>query len=134
MALRAGDLPVGNWIYELKFDGYRSLAFKVENEVRLVSRNRTNFDNDYPQLVDALKSLTAKEATIDGEIAALDQHGKSSFQLLQSYGKAKQTPPVGYILHDPNFSSALLELSNRFRQGSMELRRMSCIVAFPSCN
>ena len=35
MALRASDLPVGNWIYELKFDGYRALAFKVEKEVRL---------------------------------------------------------------------------------------------------
>jgi bifunctional non-homologous end joining protein LigD len=40
--------------------------------------------------------LTAKAATIDGEIAALDQNGKSSFQLLQSYGKTKQTPLVYY--------------------------------------
>jgi bifunctional non-homologous end joining protein LigD len=86
MALRAGDLPVGNWIYELKFDGYRALAFKVEKEVRLVSRNRTNFNNDYPQLVDSLRSLTAIKVTIDGEITALDENGKSSFQLLQSYG------------------------------------------------
>jgi bifunctional non-homologous end joining protein LigD len=64
--------------------------------VRLISRNRTNFDNDYPQLIDALKSLTAKQATIDGEIAALNDQGRSSFQLLQSYGKAKQTPLVYY--------------------------------------
>jgi bifunctional non-homologous end joining protein LigD len=69
MALRAGDLPVANWIYELKFDGYRALAFKVEKEVRLVSRNRTNFDNDYPQVVDSLRSLTAVKVTIDGEIS-----------------------------------------------------------------
>jgi len=40
--------------------------------------------------------LTAKVATIDGEIAALDQNGKSSFQLLQSYGKTKQTQLVYY--------------------------------------
>jgi ATP-dependent DNA ligase len=56
MALRAGDLPVGNWIYELKFDGYRAFAFKVEKEVRLVSRNRTHLNNDYPQLVTAGRS------------------------------------------------------------------------------
>jgi hypothetical protein len=40
--------------------------------------------------------LTAKSATIDGEIAALDAEGRSSFQLLQSYGKTKQTPIVYY--------------------------------------
>jgi bifunctional non-homologous end joining protein LigD len=95
-ALRVQDLPAGDWLYELKFDGFRALAFKAGKEVRLISRNRTNFDNDYPQLIDALKSLTAKQATIDGEITALDDKGRSSFQLLQSYGKAKQTPLVYY--------------------------------------
>jgi bifunctional non-homologous end joining protein LigD len=95
-ALRVPDLPVGDWLYELKFDGYRALAFMVGKEARLISRNRTNFDNDYPQLIDAPKSLTAKQATIDGEIAALDAEGRSSFQLLQSYGKTKQTPIVYY--------------------------------------
>jgi len=95
-ALPVTDLPVGDWLYELKFDGYRALAFKAGREVRLISRNRTNFDNDYPQLIDALKSLTAKQATIDGEIAALDNQGRASFQLLQSYGKAKKTPLVYY--------------------------------------
>ena len=95
-ALRVPDLPVGDWLYELKFDGYRALAFKAGKEVRLISRNRTNFGNDYPQLIDALKSLAAKSATIDGEITALDDQGRSSFQLLQAYGKAKQTPLVYY--------------------------------------
>src|ERR1700757_3712948 len=95
-AVRVTDLPVGDWLYELKFDGYRALAFKAGQEARLISRNRTNFDNDYPQLIDALTSLTARQATIDGEITALDDEGRSSFQLLQSYGKAKQTPIVYY--------------------------------------
>jgi bifunctional non-homologous end joining protein LigD len=43
MALRVRELPVGNWIYEMKFDGYRTLAFKQGKEVRLLSRNRTLF-------------------------------------------------------------------------------------------
>jgi bifunctional non-homologous end joining protein LigD len=59
-ALPVTDLPVGDWLYELKFEGYRALAFKAGKEVRLISRNRTNFGNDYPQLIDALKSLTAR--------------------------------------------------------------------------
>ena len=58
--LQVRELPVGNWIYELKFDGYRALAFKADKEVRLVSRNRTVFNNDYPQLIDSLKLLTAR--------------------------------------------------------------------------
>jgi bifunctional non-homologous end joining protein LigD len=112
--LRVRDLPAGNWLYELKFDGYRALAFKAGKEVRLFSRNRTNFDNAYPQLIDALKSLNAKEATIDGEITALDDEGKSSFQLLQSYGQAKQTPLVYYAL-----------------TLSLELRPIKCLFGRP---
>jgi ATP-dependent DNA ligase len=48
MALRVRDLPIGKWLYELKFDGYRALAFKAGKEVRLLSRNRTIFNHDYP--------------------------------------------------------------------------------------
>jgi len=58
------ELPVGDWVYEMKFDGYRALAFKAGKEVRLISRNRTNFDNDYPQIIDALKSLCRARSAI----------------------------------------------------------------------
>jgi ATP-dependent DNA ligase len=95
-ALLVPALPVGDWLYEIKFDGYRALAFKSGSDVQLVSRNRTSFNKVYPQLIDALKSLPAKNAIIDGEIAALDQHGKPSFQLLQAYGKSKETPLIYY--------------------------------------
>src|SRR5260221_10483832 len=74
------SLPTGHWIYELKFDGYRALAFKTAKEVRLISRNRIEFK--YPQLANALKLLSAQDVIIDGEITALDQDGRSSFQLL----------------------------------------------------
>ena len=49
-ALQARELPVGNWLYEMKFGGYRALAFKAGSEVRLLSRNRTLFNDNYPQL------------------------------------------------------------------------------------
>jgi hypothetical protein len=65
MALRVRELPVGHWLYELKFDGYRAPAFKAGKEARLVSRNQINFGNDYPQLIEALKLLTAKNVVID---------------------------------------------------------------------
>jgi bifunctional non-homologous end joining protein LigD len=97
MALRVRELPVGDWLYEMKVDGYRALAFKVGSEVRLLSRNRTLFNDNYPQLVDSLKSLKAKSFVIDGEIAAPDEHGRSSFQLLQSYALRKGIPLVYYV-------------------------------------
>src|SRR6516164_490400 len=96
MALRVRELPVGNWVYEMKFDGYRALAFKVGSEVRLLSRNRTLFNDNYPKLVDSFKTLKAKNFIIDGEIAALDDQGRSSFQLLQSYALRKGIPLVYY--------------------------------------
>jgi len=96
MALRARELPVGNWLYEMKFDGYRALAFKSGSEVRLLSRNRTLFNDNYPRLVDSLKVLKSQSFTLDGEIAALDQQGRSSFQLLQSHGIRKGIPLVYY--------------------------------------
>src|SRR6516225_7367168 len=80
----------------MKFDGYRALAFKSGSEVRLLSRNRTLFNDNYPRLVDSLKVLKSQSFTLDGEIAALDQQGRSSFQLLQSYGIRKGIPLVYY--------------------------------------
>src|SRR5215831_3519209 len=95
-ALLVPVLSAGDWLYEMKFDGYRALGFKSGSDVQLVSRNRTSFNKAYPQLIDALKSLPAKNAITDGEIAALDQHGKPSFQLLQADGKSKGTALIYY--------------------------------------
>ena len=85
-ALSVQALPVGKWLYEVKLDGYRALAFKSGKATRLVSRNQKAFN--YPELLDALKSLRAEHFVIDGEITALDPKGRSSFQLLQAYERA----------------------------------------------
>jgi ATP-dependent DNA ligase len=81
-ALPVSDLPAGDWLYEMKFDGYRALAFKAGEEVRLVSRNQIDFGNNYPQLIDSLKLLTAKELIIDREIVRLtrtEKHRSTSY-------------------------------------------------------
>ena len=71
------------WLYELKFDGYRAVAFVENGEVRLVSRNQNEFTSAYPELAVIAKSITAKQAVLDGEICALDPQGRSSFSLMQ---------------------------------------------------
>jgi bifunctional non-homologous end joining protein LigD len=97
-ALTVEKLPAGDWLYEIKFDGYRALAFKNGREVRLVSRNQKTFN--YPQLLDALKLLPAKHIILDGEIAALDENGRSSFQLLQAFKSSEQRVPLVYYVFD----------------------------------
>jgi bifunctional non-homologous end joining protein LigD len=94
-ALPVQKLPEGDWLYEIKFDGYRALAFKDGKDLRLVSRNKKAFD--YPLLIDALKKLSAERVILDGEIAALDEKGRSSFQLLQSFKSSGGVPLVYYV-------------------------------------
>src|SRR6516225_5043050 len=94
-ALPVQQLPAGDWLHEIKFDGYRALAFKDGKDVRLVSRNKKAFD--YPLLIDALKKLSAERVILDGEIAALDEKGRSSFQLLQSFKSSGGVPLVYYV-------------------------------------
>src|SRR6516225_10076564 len=94
-ALPVEKLPERDWIYEIKFDGYRALAFKEGKDVRLVSRNQKAFD--YPQLLDALNLLPAERVILDGEIAALDEKGRSSFQLLQMFKSFGDVPLVYYV-------------------------------------
>jgi len=90
--VKALKLPGGDWLYEIKFDGYRALAFTDGKDVRLVSRNKKAFD--FPQLLDALKKLLAQRVILDGEIAALDEKGRSSFQLLQMFKSSGDVPLV----------------------------------------
>jgi bifunctional non-homologous end joining protein LigD len=79
------DVPAGpEWEYELKFDGYRAIAFKTRNRVHLRSRNGKDFSHRFPALVHALEPL-ADETVIDGEIVALDGTGRPSFNLLENY-------------------------------------------------
>ena len=110
-ALPAEKLPEGDWLYEIKFDGYRALAFKDGKVVRLISRNKKAFD--YPRLLDTLKLLPAEYAILDGEIAALDEKGRSSFQLL-NYSKV---PEVSRYVFD------LLFLEERPPQATLSARR-----------
>jgi bifunctional non-homologous end joining protein LigD len=76
--------PSGDWVYELKFDGIRAIAVKIENEVRLMSRNGNDLGARFPEIVAAVKNLPVAECVIDGEVVALDEEGRSSFQLLQA--------------------------------------------------
>ena len=88
LLLRTEALPEGpDWLYELKHDGYRSLAVKTGGTVNLRSRNDNDFSGRYAAITNALDTLP-NETVVDGEIVALDETGKPSFQTLQNYGSS----------------------------------------------
>ena len=84
LATSASELPRGTeWTYEVKWDGYRALAVKAPNGVRLLSRNEKDLTRDYPTVARAIEALPVGDAVLDGEIVALDAEGRPSFQALQ---------------------------------------------------
>ena len=90
----------GDWIYELKFDGIRLVAVKAEGNVSLFSRNKNELAGRFPEIVKAVKNLPARECVIDGEVVALDEKGRSSFQLLQAREMEGRKSPVYFYAFD----------------------------------
>jgi bifunctional non-homologous end joining protein LigD len=72
------------WLFEIKYDGVRVLAERNGDTVELYGRNQTVISNRYPELRDALTHLPCDRFVIDGEIVALDDSGRPSFQRLQA--------------------------------------------------
>lgn len=72
-----------DWIFEIKWDGYRAVAFIDHGNVRLVSRNQNELTHRYPELKDLPKFVNGKNAILDGEVVALDDQGRPSFSLMQ---------------------------------------------------
>src|SRR2546430_923446 len=72
-----------DWLFEIKWDGYRAVAFLDNGRARLVSRNQNELTGRYPELRDMAKSVQAKTAILDGEVVALDEQGRPSFSLMQ---------------------------------------------------
>jgi bifunctional non-homologous end joining protein LigD len=71
------------WLFEIKWDGYRAIAFIEAGKVRLVSRNQNDLSPRYPELKDLPEFVKAKQAILDGEVVALDEQGRASFSLMQ---------------------------------------------------
>jgi DNA ligase D-like protein (predicted ligase) len=99
LLLKADALPddPAAWLYQLKLDGYRAIAFKTGGQVHLRSRNDNDFALRFPSIVKGLARLP-DDAVIDGEVVAFDAEGRPSFNVLQNYGTAPD--PVVYFVFD----------------------------------
>ncbi len=97
------------WLFEVKWDGVRALAFLENEGVRLVSRSGNRCERQYPELAVMPHHLAAASAILDGEIAVLDEKGVSRFHLIQpriansdpnSIAHLSRSSPVVYFVFD----------------------------------
>jgi len=98
-----------DWLFEIKWDGYRAIAFIADGKVRLVSRNQNELTGRYSELKDMAEFVNGKTAILDGEVVALDAEGRASFSLMQQRtgfrpgghrAAAKADVPVLYYAFD----------------------------------
>ena len=97
------------WLFEIKWDGYRAVSFVKDGSVRLMSRTHNELSGRYPELQVLPKFVKAKNVILDGEVAALDEKGRASFSLMQQrtgirkHGRqvaGKSEIPIVYYLFD----------------------------------
>ena len=92
--------PAGDWLYEIKFDGYRMLARVDKGEVKLFTRNGHDWTAKLPELAKAIATLKLESAWLDGEVVVLDSQGVPNFQQLQNAFDADKSSDIIFYLFD----------------------------------
>jgi bifunctional non-homologous end joining protein LigD len=118
-------LPQGeDWLYELKYDGYRILAYIEGSSVRLITRNGNDYTDLFQDLAYSLINWAGGRAMVlDGEMAITDAAGRTDFQALQNYMKNPQVQNLTYIVFD------LLALDGADLRGHRLLDRKETLAA-----
>ncbi len=96
-----------NWLFEIKWDGVRALAWIEDGKLTLRARSGSDITSQYPDLTGLKEAFSGRQAVIDGEIAALDKRGHSDFEKLQERMHVRNPPqtlislyPVVYFAFD----------------------------------
>lgn len=102
LAKLVAKVPEGDdWLYEVKYDGYRILAYLEGNSVRLMTRNDNDYTERFPEAAASLIDLAAGRAMVlDGEMTVTDDSGRTDFQALQSYMRHSNGKNLTYIIFD----------------------------------
>jgi bifunctional non-homologous end joining protein LigD len=79
---------------------HKKTGWRSRGETRILSRNQKDLGSKFPEVKDSIAALDLQDAIIDGEIVALDEKGRSSFQLLQSFDMGQERPPIVYYAFD----------------------------------
>ncbi|AKK00605.1 ATP-dependent DNA ligase [Pseudomonas chlororaphis] len=100
LATLVESAPDGEWLYEIKFDGYRIMARIDHGEVRLITRNGHDWTHKLPRQAEALAALGLESAWLDGEMVVANEHGVPDFQALQNAFDAGSSGQIAYYLFD----------------------------------
>ena len=113
--------PAGDWLYEIKFDGYRLLARIQNGRVKLVSRNGNDWTTRLPHHVEALQALGLRDSWLDGEIV-VTKDGIPDFQALQNALDQNRGQQILYYLFDAPFLNGrdLREVALEERRAQLE--------------
>lgn len=84
------------WLFEVKWDGFRGLAWLEDHSVRLISRNKIKWNDKFPSIINELKKIPG-QAVLDGELVVLDAKGRPQFDLMQNYQKEGKGALYYYI-------------------------------------
>lgn len=96
-----------DWLYEIKFDGYRIVARVDGGDVRLVTRNGNDWTDKLPALAAELRKMKLKPCWLDGEIVVADENGVPNFQMLQNAFDSAKTKQIAYYVFDLPFHDGL---------------------------
>lgn len=96
-------IDADQWLYEIKFDGYRIVARIDGKDVKLITRNGNDWTDKLPKLAQALKELNLAPSWLDGEIIVIDDNGLPNFQLLQNAFDNSKTQKIIYYVFDLPF-------------------------------
>ena len=119
LATLASQPPAGDWLYEIKFDGYRlMIRFDQRGKVSLITRNGHDWSHKLPQQCKALCGLKLKSTWLDGELVVLNEDGMPDFQALQNAFDNRQDRDMFLYLFDLPFLSG-----EDLRQQPVETRR-----------
>jgi bifunctional non-homologous end joining protein LigD len=125
LAKLAGRIPEGDgWLYELKYDGYRILAYIEGGSARLVTRNGSDYTDKFRDIAYSLTDWAAgRSRVLDGEMVVADEQGRTDFQALQSYLKNHGSKSLTYIIFD------LLALDGEDLRGRRLIERKGMLEA-----
>src|ERR1051325_10526382 len=125
LATLVRELPEGpQWEYEVKWDGYRIEAVKDGESVRLLSRRGSDYSTRFVTVARAVKRIHAQTAVLDGEVVAVDERGRPSFQVLQNRGKLPAGYRLAYYVFDLLFLNGTILTAKPLSERRSELPRL----------
>jgi bifunctional non-homologous end joining protein LigD len=135
MLAKPGRLPREDerWAFEVKWDGVRAIAYWHAGHLRIEGRKLNDIGSRYPELHPLGRQLGAREAVLDGEIVAFDEHGAPSFELLQKrmhltsedvIRRLSQAAPVTYMIFDLLYLDGHLVTGLPYRERRSLLERL----------